>query len=236
MKLTKANTIYQLTFLPTLFPINCFFVEEDDALTLIDTAMSFSAEKILTTAKKIGKPITKIVLTHPHLDHIGGLDKIKERLPNVPVYISERDAALMSGDFSYKDGEPREQIKGSFPKQLRTKPDVLLNDGDMVGSLLTIMVPGHTPGSLAFIDTRNKFIIAGDAFQLRGGIAVSGDKRPLFPFPAMGTWSFEAAINSAEKIAELKPALLAVGHGAFLREPMPAINMAIERAKQKLNK
>ena len=80
MKLIKAETVHQIAFFPHLFPINCYFVEEDAGLTLIDAALPFCAKKILESARKIGKPITNIIITHAHDDHIGALDAIKTRI------------------------------------------------------------------------------------------------------------------------------------------------------------
>lgn len=127
-----------MSFLPRAFPVNCYFVEEEDGLTLIDAALPYSAKGILQAAEKIGKPITKIVLTHAHDDHIGALDALKEVLPHVPVYISKRDAKLLEGDTTLQKDEPNIPIKGGVPKS-KTVPDVLLEDGDRVESLLAIM-------------------------------------------------------------------------------------------------
>lgn len=80
---------------------------------------------------------------------------------------------------------------------MKIAPDVLLQDGDRVGSLLAVASPGHTPGSVSFIDTWSNALIAGDAFQTLGGLAVSGRVKPLFPLPDMGTWSKEVALESA---------------------------------------
>jgi glyoxylase-like metal-dependent hydrolase (beta-lactamase superfamily II) len=73
MRIRQYGTVYQLTFLPRAFPINCYLVEEDTELTLIDAGMPFSSKGILKAAEKIGKPITRIVLTHGHEDHVGAL-------------------------------------------------------------------------------------------------------------------------------------------------------------------
>jgi Zn-dependent hydrolases, including glyoxylases len=235
MKITREQSVYQLAFLPRLFPVNAYFVEEEDSLTLIDAAMPFSVKGILKAAETIGKPIARIVLTHAHGDHIGALDGLKAALPDAKVYISARDARLLAGDSTLDPGEAG-PIKGSIPKpgSIRTKPDVLLREGDRIGSLQAISTPGHTPGSMSFLDTRNRALIVGDAFQLRGGIAVSGQTRPLFPFPAMATWSKEASLASALKLQQLNPSLLAVGHGSMLANPQEAISRAIETAKRNL--
>jgi glyoxylase-like metal-dependent hydrolase (beta-lactamase superfamily II) len=236
MRMTKKENLYQLTFMPTLFPVNCYFVEEQDGLTLIDAALPYSVKKIMQAAEQIGKPITRIVLTHAHSDHIGALDGLKALLPDVPVLISERDAKLLSGDVSLEPQEHQTPIKGGTPKpnQIKTRPDVLLRDGDEIGSLLAVSSPGHTPGSMSFLDKRSQALIAGDALQTRGGTAVSGQVRPLFPFPAMATWSKETSLDSVRKLLELKPNLLAIGHGAMLSNPQQALSHAIADAQRHL--
>jgi glyoxylase-like metal-dependent hydrolase (beta-lactamase superfamily II) len=232
LRFIRKNTIYQLTFLPRFFPVNCYLIDEDEGLTLIDAALPYSAKGILKAADDIGKPITRILLTHAHEDHVGALDMLKQNLPHVPVYISERDNRLMSGDKSLDPNEPKTPIRGSVPKKLQTRPDVLLKEGDRIGSLLAISTPGHTPGSMSFLDTRNNTCIVGDAFQTKGGIAVTGYVQPLFPFPAMATWNKEIALRSAYKIREHRPSLLAVGHGNMLEQPGTAIDRAIAKAER----
>ncbi|MEF3305049.1 MBL fold metallo-hydrolase [Paenibacillus sp. GYB003] len=236
MRTIQMGPIYQLSFMPRLFPVNCYFVEETDGLTLIDAALPYSAKAILRTAERIGKPIARIVLTHAHDDHIGALDALKAALPDVPVHLSARDARLLAGDLSLDPNEPQTPLRGGIPKGVRTRPDVLLADGDRIGSLQAIAVPGHTPGSMAFFDTRSRAVIAGDAMQTRGGVAVSGQLKPLFPFPAMATWSKEAALASARKLKELRPSLLAVGHGRMLPQPPAAIDRAIAEAEKNIGR
>ncbi|NHN31627.1 MBL fold metallo-hydrolase [Paenibacillus agricola] len=236
MRIINKQTVYQLTFLPRFFPVNCYLVEEEDGLTVIDAALPYSVKGIFKAAAQIGKPITRIVLTHAHGDHIGALDALKAALPEVPVFISARDARLLAGDRSLDANEMQTPIRGGVPKagSIKTKPDVLLHDGDRVGSLLAIEVPGHTPGSMAFLDIRNRALIAGDAFQTRGGMAVTGQVVPLFPFPAMATWNKEASLDSARKMHSLNPSLLAVGHGLMLENPQARIALAIQAAERKL--
>lgn len=234
MRIVKEKTIYQLTFLPRIFPANCYLVEEEDSLTLIDAALPYSWKGILEAANKIGKPITRVLLTHVHEDHVGALDAFKEALPKVPVYVSKRDARLMEGDVTLDKGEPEMPIRGSVPKNLKTRADILLEDGDRIGSLLALSTPGHTPGSMSFLDTRNKALIVGDTFQTRGGIAVVGQVRPLFPFPSWATWNPALVLESAKKLSEYNPTLLATGHGKMLKSPIAAIERAIKEAEQNL--
>jgi glyoxylase-like metal-dependent hydrolase (beta-lactamase superfamily II) len=232
MRVIKDGFLYQITFMPNFFPVNCYFVEEEDSLTLIDAALPYSAKGILNSAKTIGKPIAKIVLTHAHGDHVGALDRLKEELPDVPVYISKRDSRLMEGDRSLDQHEDQTPIKGGVPKNLKTRATDLLSEGDTIGSLIAIETPGHTPGSMSFLDKRTSTIIAGDAVQSRGGIAVAGDLKPFFPFPAFATWSKKNALESARKIVSYQPEVLAVGHGKMIKNPVHAINRAISHLEK----
>lgn len=229
------QSIHQVLFLSPIFPVSCYLVEEEDGLTLVDAALPFSAQKILQSAEEIGKPIVRIVITHAHEDHLGALDNLKETLPEVPVFISRRDARLLDGDFWTDESEPDTPISGGFLKKLRTKPDILLEDGDKVGSLLAVSTPGHTPGSMSFIDIRTNALIAGDAFQTHGGVAVSGQLKALFPFPAFATWNKQLAFDSGRKLLSFQPSLLACGHGRMIENPVPEMERAITLASKKRN-
>ncbi|TAA72985.1 MBL fold metallo-hydrolase [Planococcus salinarum] len=235
MKMVSRGTVHQISFMPRLFPVNCYLVEEENGLTLIDAAMPYSAKKILLAARKIGKPITNLILTHAHSDHVGALDALKEALPDLRVSISGRDARLLAGDKGLLATEPTTPIRGGVPKRIKTTPDILLAEGDRIGSLEVIATPGHTPGSISLLDKRNGVLVAGDALQTRGGIAVSGVMKPLFPFPAMATWNKEEALRSALKLRALNPVLLAVGHGKMLENPGQQMDRAIEEATRQLN-
>lgn len=230
MKTTQIGFLHQVAFMPNFFPVNCYLVEEEHELTLIDAALAFSVKGILGAAERIGKPITRIVLTHAHGDHVGALDGLKKALPQAKVYISRRDAKLLAGSKELEPGEGQSPIKGDVPKAIQTQPDVLLEDGDRIGSLQAVAAPGHTPGSMAFLDLRSRALIAGDAFQVRGGVAVSGLMKLWFPFPAMATWNREVSLESARKLRGLTPTVLAVGHGAMIEQPLAVIDRAIAEA------
>lgn len=236
MRKVRQQTVVQLTYLPNLFPVNCYLVEEEDGLTLVDAALSVNAPAIMKAAEEMGKPITRIVLTHAHGDHVGSLDALKKLQPDVKVYISDRDERLLRGDATLLEGEGELPIRGDIPKRITTSPDIRLQDGDRVGSLLALSSPGHTPGSMSFYDERSGILIAGDAFASRGGLAVAGHMRLGFPFPALATWNPLISLESARKLASLQPSWLAVGHGNMIRQPEQAMRKAIAESESRLVK
>ena len=230
MKVTKVKSLYQLSFLPRTFPVNCYVMEEEKELFLFDAALPYSHRGIVSFAKKIGKPITKIFLTHAHEDHVGALDQVKRAFPEAKVYCSHLDALWLNGDVTRINEVIDTPIRGGVPKNIKTIPDHTLQEGDEIGSLLTIETPGHTPGSLSFFDQRTNALIVGDAFQTRGGIAVAGKVKPLFPFPAWATWDRQEAVKSAEKLLTYEASILAVGHGKMLEQPLGKMEQSIKEA------
>lgn len=234
MKVTKIGNVYQLTLWPKIFPVNCYIVEEEKELTLIDTGMPASFKGIVKAITEIGKPLTNIVLTHAHGDHVGTLDKLKQIYKDAVVSISNRDSRLLRGDTTLNEEEPQFPIKGGIPKGIQTNPDRLLNEGDTIGSLKVVETPGHTPGSISLFDTKSGAIIVGDASQTRGKLAVCGQLVKSFPFPAFATWNKEISIQSAKKVFQLEPTLLAVGHGEMIKNPIEAIKKALLVAEKNL--
>jgi len=206
--------------------VNAYFVREADGLTLIDSAIGGKGPDILAAARQIGAPITCLLFTHAHADHVGSLDELHRALPDVEVAITARDARFLSGDRSLDPQEAQVPLHGGYPV-ISTRPTRLLQAGDRIGSLELVPSPGHTPGHAAFLDTRDNSLIAGDAFQTQGGIAVSGVIKIMFPLVAMSSWHLPTAVQSARTLRDLNPSRLAVGHGRVLEQPVPSMDQAI---------
>jgi glyoxylase-like metal-dependent hydrolase (beta-lactamase superfamily II) len=120
------------------FGTNAYFLtcRQTSASVLVDAPGE--AGKILSQLK--GTDPKYILMTHNHMDHTGALVEVKSAL-NVPIAAHRDDA-------------------GNLPM----KPDLLLNDGDVVSwgdiQLTVLHTPGHTPGSLCFLI--GNYLIAGD--------------------------------------------------------------------------
>ena len=137
------------------------------------------------------------------------LDEIEGRLPpKLPIILGHEVVGT---------------VKSTGPQATKFQP------GDRVGSLEAHAAPGHTPGQMAYLDTRDGSLIAGDAWVTLGGVAVPG-QITLFPLPAMATWHKPTALESAQALRALEPQRLAVGHGRVVEAPLAAMDRAINRA------
>lgn len=209
--------------------VNAYLVPEDDGLTLIDTSIKGADGAILVAAEALGRPIVRIALTHAHGDHVGSLDKLATALPGVEVAISARDARLLRKDLTLDPDEPTDgRLRpGQFPGAT-TRPTRTLAAGDRVGSLEVVAAPGHSPGHVAFLDTRDGTLFTGDAFFTIGGITTAA--KPLrFPLLALLTWHRPTALATAARLRDLQPARLAVGHGPVVEDPGAAMAAAVGR-------
>ncbi len=205
--------------------VNAFLVREDDGFTLVDTTVGGGADALIGAARTGGGEIRRIALTHGHGDHVGSLDALRDKLgDSVEVLMPDLDARIHAGE-QVVDGKP----PGGWPK-LKTTPDVRLTGGERIGSLEVIPTPGHTPGHVSFLDTRDRTVIVGDTFTSIGGLAVSNHFFLKFPLAAMATWDKTKDRESAQKLRELNPSMLVVGHGPPVRDPARDMDTAIGRA------
>ena len=225
-----GDNLIQLTYYGC---VNVYLVRENDGFTLVDTSLEGCARSIVQNAQQLGQPIVRILLTHAHADHSGGLDAVYALLPDAEFDMPLREARFLTGDLSLDADEPQDKLRGGWVTR-KTQPVRLLREGDRVGSLEVISTPGHSPGHCSFLDTRDRTLIAGDAFQTMGGVAVSGTFKPLFPLVYYATWHKGLALESARKLRALEPARMAVGHGRLLQSPLTAMDRAINETARKL--
>jgi hydroxyacylglutathione hydrolase len=104
-------------------------------------------EEILRQLSTRGLTLDKILLTHGHFDHVGGVRALKERTgANVYVHPDEVDRML---------GAPRQGAMFGLGVPKPPAPDVLVKEGDIVPfadqEFRVLHTPGHTPGHVTFV-------------------------------------------------------------------------------------
>lgn len=143
----------------TPFQQNCSIVwcDATNQAALIDPGGDI--DKILQKVNSLGVTLSKILLTHGHLDHVGGATELVTKI-NVPIIGPEKQDAFWLQSLS------KQSEMFGFPKMQEFEPDQWLNDGDEIeignGKLKVIHTPGHTPGHVVFVSEEDKLAFVGD--------------------------------------------------------------------------
>lgn len=198
-----------------------YLIDDGNELTLIDTLLDKGGALVLAELKALGKQpsdVKRIILTHAHQSHLGGLAALKTAT-GARIYCHDWEAPIIEGKKKVEvptgttllPQKPLQiyYLQVAFVLGLGMPPpcavDENLKDGDHVGPLTVMHVPGHTPGSLAFYWPEKKALIAGD-------IVVT------WPGPALGwpqiTLDNKQNRDSVGKLCDMVNAeVLCVGHG-----------------------
>jgi hydroxyacylglutathione hydrolase len=139
---------------------NCsvFGDEQTHEAIVIDPGDGDDVARLQAVLSTHGLTVKAIVITHAHIDHIGGAAKLKAAT-GAPVYMNENDAPL------YDQLDMQAGWLGMRPPD-RTTIDVPANEGDTLrlgnAEFHVLHTPGHTQGSISlWIPAENK-VVAGD--------------------------------------------------------------------------
>ncbi len=136
-------------------------------------------DELLAAVEKTGVTLEKLLLTHAHLDHVGGALELARRL-DLPIYGPQEEDAF------WLDLLPSQAQMFGFPPAEAFRPDHWLHDGDTVQvgeiELEVIHCPGHTPGHVVFFHRASRHAFVGDVL-FQGSIGRSdfprGDHQAL---------------------------------------------------------
>jgi len=138
-----------------MMPTNSFLVWKEKEAILFDCGGDdlSKLESFIEEKKLI---LEKVIFTHGHYDHIGGLLKLKEIYPDVVVYIGkEEEEFLTNSDLSLSNYLINKNFK--YKESYKT-----LKDGDIIDGFLVIDTPGHTIGGKSFFHKESGIVIVGD--------------------------------------------------------------------------
>ena len=150
----------------TSFEQNCSLLccEETGRAAVVDPGGDI--DRVIAKAREIGVELEKVLVTHAHIDHAGGVADLAERL-HLPVEGPHRE------DQFWIDALPEQSKYFGLPPSRVFAPDRWLDQGDLVEfgrvRLEVLHCPGHTPGHLVFFDSGSRIAIVGDVL-FRGSI------------------------------------------------------------------
>jgi len=169
---------------------NCYIVGCEETLKAAVIDPAWDGRAIVAAAEDDGWEITRILLTHTHFDHVGGLKETKE-LTGAPIY-THPDAVEMLGNTTMSAAFFGLRVPAP------PAPDHLLSAHQVlrVGSLSlhTLYTPGHAPGHVCFHLPIYRVLFAGDVLfkdgigrtDLPGGdfeLLMNSIKSELLPLP-----------------------------------------------------
>ena len=138
------------------------------------------AQKIISRLEKLNLIPVYILLSHGHYDHMAALPDLLEAFssgifssqPPPKTGIHRLDAQYLGRD-SQKLHKDSFRAAGGDPSYIDTlwkdlpEPDILFDEGDIIGYLKILHIPGHSPGSAAFYDEEKDVLFSGDTLFRR---------------------------------------------------------------------
>ena len=141
---------------------NCSIFGDEQSREAIVVDPGDNIPEIQQILARHGLRVKAIVITHAHIDHIGGAARLKQAT-GAPVYMNENDAVL-------RDQLEMQAAWLGMPTPERTEIDTPAREGDVLqlgaAQFQILETPGHTQGSISlWIPSENKLVAGDTLFQ-----------------------------------------------------------------------
>jgi len=141
------------------YQTNSYIARNDDSKDCLVIDTGLESEPLLNALQTQKLNPQALLLTHGHIDHIAGVDLIKEIYPDIKVYIHPDDADMLV--------DPLKNLSAMFGQGFATSPaDELVEDDQEIEissiKLKVLHTPGHTPGGVAYYCESENVLFAGD--------------------------------------------------------------------------
>ncbi|MGA2571351.1 MAG: MBL fold metallo-hydrolase [Terracidiphilus sp.] len=137
---------------------NCTILGDEESGEAIVVDPGDEVSRIYGRLAELGLTLKQILVTHAHIDHMGGAVQLK-RLTGAPIFMNEKDLPLLQLI-------PTQASWLGLPAPETAPPDEGLRDGQIVGleryPAQVLQTPGHTQGSVCLYFAPLKLLIAGD--------------------------------------------------------------------------
>jgi len=138
---------------------NCYVVHAEGSKTCWIIDAGFDPDPMIEAVKQYGMTPSMLVLTHAHVDHIAGINTVRESWPDLPIAIHEAEAKFLSDPILNLSAGAGMNITAPEPDRLLHHGDTLTLDGLDFEVRHT---PGHSPGGICLYQSDCGVALVGD--------------------------------------------------------------------------
>ena len=177
-----------------------------DTLVIVDPGGS--DEELLQYIEESGASNIEVMLTHGHLDHVGGIPYLVQHYNVTHIYIHKADSHFLGKDAKsqhiaclapIRADRYVNEIEGDFPNATD-----YVKEGDVVHGFRVLHTPGHTEGSVCYYNEAEHIMFSGDTLfrRSRGRTDLAGGNE-------------QKIVQSLRRLLEIpKITVVYPGHGA----------------------